>query len=423
MDPAHRRHDAPDRSGHAGDGEATLSGPSQSRLLVALTLAMAAPPLTSYAAAALSPTLVADLRITAAQFGMFASVSFLSAATFSLLASCAIHRISQATQVAVIFLGATLSFAGLALARDLSWVLVAAVVAGPAHALSNPFTNRVIADRIMADVRTRWMGVKQSGVQCSQALAGLTLPALATAIEWRSSFGMLALLLVASLLWVRMLFRTLGAAKCAPSKAPVEAASLGTISAPPRGVVWAFAAYALFSGTGLQATNVYLPLFARDSLHLSALASGATVAVAGGVGLTARVLWGRTSNLGSRSGSLLLWLALAAAVGVLCLAVAAWTGWAALLWIGVVLHGATAIGSNVIVMVGVLHRVPATQAAVASATVGLGMYLGFALGPLLLGSLLSLVGGFALGWCLMAVTYLCSGAAAARLRPSPDHGG
>ena len=422
MDSAHRRHHAPDRNDHPGDGGATLSRPSQPRLLVALTLAMAAPPLTSYAAAALSPTLVADLQITAAQFGMFASVSFLSAASFSLLAARAIHRISQAMQVAVIFLGATLSFVGLALARDLSWVLVAAVVAGPAHALSNPFTNRVIADRIRTDVRTRWMGVKQSGVQCSQALAGLTLPALATAIGWRSSFGMLALLLVASLLWVSMLFRTLGAAKCAPSKAPVVAAPLGTIPAP-RGVVWAFAAYALFSGTGLQATNVYLPLFARNSLHLSALASGATVAVAGGVGLTARVLWGRTSNLGNRAGSLLLWLALAATVGVLCLAIAAWTGWAALLWIGVVLHGATAIGSNVIVMVGLLHRVQATQAGVASATVGLGMYLGFALGPLLLGSLLSLVGGFALGWCLMAVTYLCSVAAAARLRASPDHGG
>ena len=422
MDPAHRRHDAPDRSGHAGDGGAALSGPSQPRLLIALTLAMAAPPLTSYAAAALSPTMVADLRITAAQFGMFASVSFLSAATFSLVASRAIHRISQATQVAIIFLGATLSFAGLALAHDLSWVLVAAVMAGPAHALSNPFTNRVVADRIMADVRTRWMGIKQSGVQCSQALAGLTLPALATAIGWRSIFGMLALLLVASLLWVRMLFRTLEAAKCAPTKAPIESVPLGTYPAP-RGVVWAFSAYALFSGTGLQATNVYLPLFARDSMHLSALASGATVAVAGGVGLTARVLWGRTSNLGSRAGPLLLWLALAAAVGVLCLAVAAWTGWATLLWIGVVLHGATAIGSNVIVMVGVLHRVPATQSGVASATVGLGMYFGFALGPLLLGSLLSLVGGFALGWCLMAVTYLCGVAAAARLRPSLDHGG
>lgn len=380
---------------------------------------MAAPPLTSYAAAALSPTLTADLRITPAQFGMFASTSFLSAAAFSLVASRSIHRISQATQGAIIFFGATLSFVGLALARDLSWVLVAALVAGPAHALSNPFTNRVIADRIVADVRTRWMGVKQSGVQCSQALAGLTLPALATAIGWRSSFALLALLIVASMLWVRRLFTTRVAATTSTPVPPVVASTLATMPASRR-VVWAFAAYALFSGTGMQATNVYLPLFARNSLHLSALASGATVAVAGGVGLAARVLWGRTSNLGDRAGALLLGLALAAAVGTLCLAAATWTGWSVLLWVGVVLHGATAIGSNVIVMVGVLHRVPTTQAGIASATVGLGMYLGFALGPLLLGSLLSLVGGFAVGWCLMSATYLCGVAAAASLRVSPD---
>lgn len=401
------------RPGPIGGGASTLSGPVQPRMLVALTLAMAAPPLTGYAAAALSPTLVAELRITVAQFGLFASISFLSAAAFSLIASRAIHLVSQAAQLTIIFIGAAVSFVGLALAHDLSWLIAAAVVAGPAHALSNPFTNRVIADRVDADLRTRWMGVKQSGVQCSQALAGLLLPALAVMFGWRSTFAALAILLVAALSRVHGLFSTR-----APAGATATVAAVPMAAPDPtamRGVVWAFAAYALFTGTGLQATNVYLPLFARDGLHLGAVSAGATIAIAGGVGLAARVLWGRLGGLGRRAGTLLLALALAAAVGVSFLAVAAWTGWGALLWIGVVLHGATAIGSNVVVMVGVLHRVPATHAGVASAIVALGMYLGFASGPLLLGSLLSRF-GFATGWCIMAVAYLCGAVAAERLR-------
>lgn len=403
---------APARPGPIGGGASTLSGPVRPRMLVALTLAMAAPPLTGYAAAALSPTLVAELRITVAQFGLFASISFLSAAAFSLIASRAIHLVSQAAQLTTIFIGAAVSFVVLALAHDLSWLIAAAVVAGPAHALSNPFTNRVIADRVDADLRTRWMGVKQSGVQCSQALAGLLLPALAVMFGWRGTFAALAILLVAALSRVRRLFSTRAPAAAVPMAAPDPTAM--------RGVVWAFAAYALFTGMGLQATNVYLPLFARDGLHLGAVSAGATIAIAGGVGLAARVLWGRLGDLGRRAGTLLLALALAAAVGVSVLAVAAWTGWGALLWIGVVLHGATAIGSNVVVMVGMLHRVPATHAGVASAIVALGMYLGFASGPLLLGSLLSRF-GFATGWCVMAIAYLCGAVAAERLRVPGIH--
>src|SRR5699024_12515720 len=65
------------------------------------------------------------------------------------------------------------------------WLLVvAALRAGPAQAISTPTTNRVIMRAVPHHKRTGWIGVKLSGVQASQLFAGLFFPAVALALEW-----------------------------------------------------------------------------------------------------------------------------------------------------------------------------------------------------------------------------------------------
>ena len=77
-----------------------------------------------------------------------------------------------------------------------------------------------------------------------------------------------------------------------------------------------------------------------------------------------------------------------------------------LLWLGVALHGATVLGTNVVVMAGVMKVVPATRVGSASGVVSMGMYAGFAAGPLLMGLLLEGSGTFRSGWILVGAGYL-----------------
>ncbi len=369
--------------------------------LLLLMLLMAAGPLVSYAATALGPLLTAEMHISPARFGLFATASFLSATLFSRLLASTSDRLSSRIQLVAVFGFAVLALLLLAAARNVWWALAAAVVSGPAHALSNPLTNRIVATRILPTLRGRWMGIKQSGVQCSQAFAGLALPAAALLIGWRVSILLLVGVVLAILAWG---LRRIGQ-EAVPVPVQVTRRSEPDKALGENAVVLRFAGYAFFSGAGLQATNIYVPLFAHDRLHFDALTAGWTVALAGGVGLCARIFWGRILEAGGRAGVLLCWLSVASIIGILCIILAQIAGAASLLWMGVVIHGATAIGSNVIVMAGVLRRVPAVRSASTSAKVGTGMYLGFSLGPLLLSLPLSATGSYLIGWCLVAACY------------------
>jgi hypothetical protein len=80
-------------------------------------------------------------------------------------------------------------------------------------------------------------------------------------------------------------------------------------------VVWALAAFGLLNGIGVQATNVYMPLFAVRELDFSLVLGGATAALAGIVGVIARVSWARRMAKGASGPHLLLALALIALAG------------------------------------------------------------------------------------------------------------
>ncbi|NMR32237.1 MFS transporter [Arthrobacter sp. SF27] len=167
-----------------------------------------------------------------------------------------------------------------------------------------------------------------------------------------------------------------------------------------------YAIYAFLSGAALQATNVYLPLFSQRELDFSLLLGGMTAAVAGGVGIASRIAWGRIIAKREDSFTLLLALGLGSALGSVLLLAAGILHWSVLLWSGVVLHGAMALAINVVLMVAVLRDASGQNVGASSGIVALGMYLGFALGPLAMGLVLESKQGFLAGWAGAAATYL-----------------
>ena len=372
-------------------------------LLFVLVCAMGAGPVMNYGLSATSTLIIDDLGISEAQFGLLATACFLSAALSSVSLGRLSDRISGRLQLLLIFGGTALALILMAVSGSYAWLLLAVALAGPAQAISNPTTNRVIAHQIEPARRPGWLGIKQSGVQASQLFSSLFFPAAALLAGWRGSAAGAAVIMGALLLYS---WNKLPAEK--PLASAAAAAKAGAARDPFPPTVWVLAGFALFSGAGMQATNVYLPMFAQRELGFSLLLAGAAAAAAGVVGVAARVLWGRQMAGGTAVPVLLVALALGAIGGAGLLLAAAETGLSALLWAGVLLHGATVLGVNVVVMAAVMRQVDPARVGAASGVVSLGMYTGFAAGPLMMGLLLQYSGGFLAGWlCVVAGYVLC----------------
>ena len=381
-------------------------------LLSILLAAVGMAPLLTYGLSATSDLVISDLGISEAQFGLLATVCFGAATLGNLVLGRFSDRQPDTRLFAIIFGLSALALAAAALPGGYVMLLVAAALAGFAQSFPNGVTNRVLAQRVPAAQRIGWTGIKQSGVQVSQLIGSVGFPLLAAAIGWRGAN--LAGALVAVLLGlaaVRVLNRTaLLSAPPAAAAAPASgapAASTAAAGASTRFTIATLALFGFINGIGVQATNVYVPLFAVRELHFSLVAGGLTAAVAGVLGVSARVGWGAMMSRGIPAPKLLLLLAVIATGGGASFFLAQHTGSAALLWVAVALHGASALGVSVVLMAALLRAIPAGTMGSASGIVSAGQFGGFTVGPLLMGSLISSPGGFTTGWLVVTGVYAC----------------
>ncbi|WP_202912154.1 MFS transporter [Nesterenkonia muleiensis] len=378
-------------------------------LLTVLLGAVGAGPLLLYGLSATSDSIITELGIDAVQFGLLATVCFACAAVGNAALGRLADRRSDILLMSALFLLAAVALVLAGLPGGYALLLVAAGLSGIAQSFSNGVTNRILLERVPAAQRIGWVGIKQSGVQVSQLVASLAFPLLALWVGWRGAA------LVGSLIPFILLLLAWHALSSTPRLGPDNSprGTTSTSSPPPlrpgltrhSGTVWALAAFGLLNGIGVQATNVYLPLFAVRELGFSLVLGGATAAVAGVVGVAARVGWARVMARGASAPTLLLVLALTALAGAAAFLGAGMTDWAALLWLAVILHGASALGVAVVLMSALLRSTPASSMASVSGIVTAGMFAGFTLGPVGMGAIISSSGGFQLGWIAVGVVY------------------
>lgn len=402
---------------------ARAAGPG---LLSVLLGAVGAGPLLLYGLSATSDRIIGDLGIDEVQFGLLATVCFGCAAVGNATLGRVADRHRDLPLMTTVFLLATAALVLVSVPAGYWLLLIAVGLSGLAQSFPNGVTNRILLERVPAARRIGWVGVKQSGVQVSQLVASLAFPLLAVAVGWRGAA------LVAALIPMVLLVLTWRSLTTVPLLPPVHeehaqeqaahppAEQAGSRSpAPPAprypGMVWAMAAFGLLNGIGVQATNVYLPLFAVRELEFSLVLGGATAAVAGVVGVAARVGWARAMARGASGPRLLLVLALVAAAGAAAFLGAWASGWAALLWAAVALHGASALGVSVVLMSALMRSTPSASMASASGMVTAGMFTGFTLGPVGMGAVVSSPGGFPAGWIGVGLIYLLCAALAAVL--------
>lgn len=393
-------------------------------LLTVLLGAVGSGPLLLYGLSAVSDSIIVDLGISEAQFGLVATVCFACAAIGNATLGRVADRHSDVSLMTLVFVLAAAAMALVAVPAGFWMLLVAAGISGIAQSFPNGVTNRVLLERVPVTKRIGWVGVKQSGVQASQLTASLAFPMLAAAAGWRGAALAIAVvpLILMVLMWHSLRVTPLLTLTASHPADTTEATDIRAVdteatdteavdavpTSSPRhpGMVWALAAFGLLNGIGVQATNVYMPLFSVRELGFSLVLGGVTAAVAGAIGVAARVGWARQMARGASGTHLLLLLALIATAGAAMFYGAGASGWVWMLWVAAALHGTSALGVSVVLMSALMRSIPSTSMASASGMVTAGMFTGFSLGPLGMGVLVSSPGGFQLGWAAVGLVYL-----------------
>jgi len=176
--------------------------------------------------------------------------------------------------------------------------------------------------------------------------------------------------------------------------------------------------YAFFMGAAVSATTAYLALYANEALGLPEAVAGALLAVVGGVGVVARILWGRTAERRASVALPLIVLTTGSLVAVAMVWAAGHTG-AWLIWPAAVGVGATAAAWNSVGMLAVVRETAGRGTSRASGHVLTGFYTGLLAMPPAFGALADATGTYDPSWGLtLAALVVALGIALAWQRTS-----
>lgn len=339
-----------------------------------------------FAIAVLSSDLINDLGVTRTELGFVAAANTLTGALIAPKLGTITDRIGARNSIVAL---CSISAAGLfltAIVPSLALLMVVSSLAGLPQGWGNPATNKVISEQLSPDARGVIAGFKQSGVQVANFLAGLTLPGIAAISSWRvamAGYGLLAI-----------------AAAVAALGLPAEGAfTSGQDDVAPVGerrgydpFVLRVAVYASLFGLVGGGVFRFIPLFAEERLGFSAERAGLVVAVGGGLGIVARIGWGRLTEtrIEPQRGLFLIGVASTIAVGGLIAAesVGSWVLWA------FSVGSAFCLGAwNVVAMLGVIRSVPSADAGRSTGIVMLGFLGGLSFGAPITGWLTDQSGG------------------------------
>lgn len=346
--------------------------------------------------AVLASQLIADFDVSRAILGLLGSINTVTGAVTAPWLGRLTDRIGPRRSVITVLGISGVGMSLMAIAPNL-WILgLSAIVSGLPQGWGNPSTNALIAARVPEGSQGVLTGIKQSGVQVSVFLSGLTLPTLSIWLGWRGAMWVYAGTFFALALGVPLIL-------AADEDDPASPVSVSTgdpsslVPSPPRiqpaeprasgrldPLILRIAFYALLMGTAGGAVSRFFPLWAEEVVGFSSTTAGAIVAIGGLLGVIARIAVGRLAEHRIGARRLLGLLALVGAV--YCLSLAATTSigsW--VLWVSPILAAVGLSAWNAVAMLTIITTVPRRDAGRASGIVMLGFLGGLSIGSPLAG--------------------------------------
>jgi MFS family permease len=360
--------------------------------------ALAAGTFSIVAIGALAPDLEAALGLSRAEIGLLTSLVFIGAALSSRRGGALTDSFGPARVLGLSLAAFGAAMAVAAAAPTAVVFMLAVLAAGIAYGGINPPTNVVVAGQLVRRLGF-FLSLKQSGVPLGGLLAGLVLPAVATAFGWRWAFGLavavcFAVAATTPLLRNAAVLRPREGRPALPDPNRRHLIAVGVFGFLMSGTQWTFL--------------TYLTLYLTGERGFSLAEAGLALALAQGLGAVGRLLWGHLSDArGRRLRVLLTMVGLALA----SLALLATDPGSRLTWPLVAVSGFAIVGWN-----GAYYALVAEQAGPGRVGRASGEALFFVFGgavlvPPLLGVLADASGSWQPLWAAAAAGVALAGAA------------
>jgi MFS family permease len=385
---------------------------------LAVTLAIQAlVSMATFTVPVLAPVALRELGGSVSLVGLFVALIYLGAMISSLLSGSWILRFGaiRVSQVCLLSCAAGLAIA----AGGQTWcLLLSALALGAGYGPVTPASSHILARTTPTHLMGLMFSLKQTGVPIGGVLAGILIPGLVAAIDWRG-----ALLLTAIGCVVMAAIAQVARRELDDDRDPSTRRSrsnllkpLGMIFAMPR--MRNLALCSIFFGAMQLCLTTYLVSYLTHDYGLALVSAGVILALTQGAGVVGRLLWGWVADRWLEPNRLLPLLALLMAIASLL--TAAFTKYWPLPLVAAVsmLFGASAIGWNGVYLAEVARLAPVGTAGQYTGGTLFFTYFGVVAGPPLFAGLTQLGDSLASGYAWFGGLMLLIALALVRLNIS-----
>lgn len=377
---------------------------------VALTGIMIGAALLTPAIGVLGPLLIDDLGLTRAQLGVVASFIPLTGALAAPFSGTLVDRFGGRRLSMLLFVSSGAGLMLFAIAPNVWFLALAALVAGVAMGTGNPTTNALIATHVARGRQGVIVGVKQTGVQLAAVIVSAAVPVLAVWFGWRVAAGVVVGLVVA--LTLTVLWKVPPDPHTNGPGGPRAAGAESSRWAP----TWWLAGYAFVLGAGSASIVTYIPLYAVETVDFSVPQAGLVATMVAAAAAAARIGWARLAERVKRTSEILMLIAALSVVGHLLMVVVGASPF--VLWVAALLLGASSVAWNGVVMLHVVSHAPAGTAGRVSGRIQFAFTFGMFFSPIVFGVSLDALSSYTVPWLTMAAICAAGGALIWRGRPT-----
>jgi MFS family permease len=383
--------------------------PGSLPLIVTLSI-QALTALTLVSISILAPSAAPEIGVPATYVGIFVGLMFLGAICATLLSGGLIHRYGaiRVSQIALLLCAAGL----LALIIGSPWLLIfSALLIGFGYGPITPASSYVLMKTTPRHLMSLIFSIKQTGVPLGGVLAGLLVPPLVIAFNWRGAAGVIALACIV-VAWSAESARR----QIDTDLEPDHLLSLKSLGAPLK-LIWAVPTLRLLSISSFFFTSIQVCLttflipYLTIQMKFSLVAAGLVFSVTQASGVAGRILWGFLADR-MVSAPLMLSVLAVAMTSASVLAALIGPGDASIATMGLfAIFGAAAIGWNGVYLAELARQSPPGQIGMATGGSMSMTFLGAVVGPPLFGLIVEWSGSYALAFMLTGLPAIACGIA------------
>lgn len=350
----------------------------------------------------MAPEVAKVLGISSMLVGGYVALAYAAATISSLAGGTLVRRVGaiRASQMGLVCCGM-----GLVLC-SLPWlpaIALGALVIGVGYGPITPASSHLLARTTPAHRMSLVFSIKQTGVPAGGMLAGALVPSALLLVGWQAT---LLLTAATCVVW---------AALAQPLRAPLDAdrqpsqpLAFGALLRPVRMVLGhhtlgtlALCSF-LFSAVQVSLTT-YMVTYLNESVGITLLAAGVALSISQLAGVVGRVVWGGVADRWLGARRTLIGLSICMVAGCLMIASIQPGTSTAVLWVVMVLVGASSVGWNGVFLAEVARLAPQGQASAATGGSLLFTFMGVVCGAPIFGALSNAVGSYRIGVAALAL--------------------